>query len=199
MGSGICPAAVATDVNSRPLDIARTNARKYGVGDRITFCLSDGLTGFDPASLGVTDVLVCGMGGELIASIIEATDFPKTPGVRLVLQPMSSIPELRAFLCEMGYREVCEKLCRSGDKIYTVIVAEYDGVRRTLSDADLFLGADIASEESDENLNAFLSKTAAKLRVMIEGKKKGGLSSEKEEAILSEVAEIGKARGFEIK
>ena len=196
--SGICPRAVATDIKSKPLDIARTNAKRYEVDDRITFCLSDGLSGFDPVSLGVTDVVVAGMGGELIASIIGGTDFPKTPGVRLILQPMSSVPELRGYLCTMGYDVKSEKLCRAGDKIYAVIVAEYDGVGRELTESELFLGRDIGSEESDEYLNEFLSKTAAKLRVMIEGKNRGGLDTGKEEAILSEVREIALARGFEI-
>ena len=198
VGSGLSPRAVATDINSKPLDIARTNAEKYGVKDKITFILSDGLKGFDPARYGVTDVLVCGMGGELIASIIGATDFTKTPGVRLILQPMSSVPELRGYLYAMGYNVLSEKLCRSGDKIYTAIVAEYDGISRELTDAELYLGRDIGSEESDEYLNAFLSRTAEKLRVQIEGRKKGGLLTDREEAILSEVMAIAKARGLEI-
>lgn len=198
VGSGLCPSAVASDINSKPLDIARTNAKRFGASDKITFILSDGLKGFDPEKYGVTDVLICGMGGELIASIIGATDFPKKPGVRLILQPMSSVPELRAYLYAMGYDVKSEKLCRSGDKIYTAIVAEYDGVPRELTDAELYLGRDIGSEESDEYLNEFLARTAAKLRVQIEGKKKGNLDAGREEALLSEVFAIAKARGFEI-
>ena len=198
VGSGLCPSAVATDINSKPLDIARTNAKRFGASDKITFILSDGLKGFDPEKYGVSDVLVCGMGGELIASIIGATDFPKKPGVRLILQPMSSVPELRAYLYAMGYDVKSEKLCRAGDKIYTAIVAEYDGVPRELTDAELYLGRDIGSEESDEYLNEFLARTAAKLRVQIEGKKKGNLDVGREEALLSEVFAIAKARGFDI-
>ncbi|MBQ6262223.1 MAG: SAM-dependent methyltransferase [Clostridia bacterium] len=199
VGSGLCPRAVATDINSKPLGTARTNAERYGVGDKITFILSDGMRGFDPARYGVTDVLICGMGGELIASILGATDFVRTPGVRLILQPMSSVPELRGYLYTMGYDVKCEKLCRAGDKIYTAIVAEYDGVSRELTDAELYLGRDIGAEESDEYLNDFLTRTAAKLRVQIEGRKKGGLDANREEALLTEVFAIAKARGFEIK
>ncbi|MBR7033978.1 MAG: SAM-dependent methyltransferase [Clostridia bacterium] len=199
VGSGLCPRAVATDINSKPLDTARANALKYGVGDRIDFILSDGLRGFDPARYGITDVLVCGMGGELIASILGASDFVRTPGVRLILQPMSSVPELRGYLYTMGYDVKCEKLCRAGDKIYTAIVAEYDGVSRELTDAELYLGKEIRAEESDEYLNEFLTRTAAKLRVQIEGRKKGDLDAGREEALLAEVFAIAKARGFELK
>ena len=79
------------------------------------------------------------------------------------------------------------------------IVAEYDGVPRELTDAELYLGRDIGSEESDEYLNEFLARTAAKLRVQIEGRKKGGLDAGREEALLTEVFAIAKARGFDIR
>ena len=194
VGSGLCPRAVATDINSKPLGTARTNAERYGVGDKITFILSDGMRGFDPARYGVTDVLICGMGGELIASILGATDFVRTPGVRLILQPMSSVPELRGYLYTMGYDVKCEKLCRAGDKIYTAIVAEYDGVSRELTDAERAQTQAYLMHKND-----FLTRTAAKLRVQIEGRKKGGLDANREEALLTEVFAIAKARGFEIK
>ncbi len=194
--SGICPVAVASDVNSGPLTTARINAEKYGVEDRITFCLSDGLSDMEPARLGVTDVLICGMGGELIARIVDNSDYVKTPGVRLVLQPMSSVYELRSYLAEAGFMIEQEKMCRSGGKIYTCMVCEYDGIKRELTEAELELGQNVSEEESDENLNLFLRRTAEKLTKQIEGRKKGGLDTSREEGILEEVRAIGRARGF---
>ena len=194
--SGICPMAVASDVNSGPLGAARANAARFGVDDRITFCLSDGLSDMEPARLGVTDVLICGMGGELIARIIDSSDYVRTPGVRLVLQPMSSLYELRAYLAEAGFCIEQEKMCRSGGKIYTAMVCEYDGVRRERTEAELELGRDVSEEESDENLNLFLSRTAEKLKKQIEGRRKGGIDTSREEEILEEVRAIGRARGF---
>ena len=194
--SGICPMAVASDVNSGPLATARLNAEKFGVEDRITFCLSDGLSDMEPARLGVTDVLICGMGGELIARIIDSSDYVKTPGVRLVLQPMSSIYELRAYLAEAGFMIEQEKMCRSGGKIYTCMVCEYDGIKREPTEAELELGQSVSEEESDENLKLFLSRSAERLKKQIEGRKKGGIDTSREEGILAEVRAIGRARGF---
>ena len=87
------------------------------------------------------------------------------------------------------------KACKSVEDV--LALAKEEGCE--LTDAELYLGRDIGSEESDEYLNEFLTRTAAKLRVQIEGRKKGGLDAEREEALLSEVFAIAKARGFEIK
>ena len=65
---GRIAAAVASDVNEGPLARARENAQAEGVADKIDFRLANGLQGMD--SLGLTDIAVCGMGGELIADIL---------------------------------------------------------------------------------------------------------------------------------
>lgn len=196
--SGICKYAVASDINGKPLNIARENAQKFGVYEKIRFYLSDGISNIEPVKNGVTDVLICGMGGELIAKIIKDSEFVRTPGVRLILQPMSSVYELRSYLAVFGFDVKFEKLCRVGDKIYTCIVCEYDGVKREIPDIQLELGCNVREEESDEYLNMFLNKTAAKFKRQIEGKIKGNCDYSREEALLAEVREIARARGYEI-
>ncbi len=192
--SGICKTAVASDINSRPLNRACENAQRYGVFDRISFCLSDGIADIRPERFGVTDIIIAGMGGELIAQIIDRSDYTRIPGVRLILQPMSSLQELRGYLAEMGYATVCERLCRVGGKYYTCIAAEYDGVHRDVPPVRLEIGS-VADDEADPLVNGFLDKTAARLRRQIEGRREGGLSVEREEELLRELREIAAARG----
>ena len=95
--SGIIPFAVASDIREGPLGRARKNARKYGVDQKMKFELSDGLA-FLEDGCPVDDIIICGMGGETIISIIEASDYPKKSGVRLILQPMTKAFELREYL-----------------------------------------------------------------------------------------------------
>jgi len=47
-----CPAAqvAAVDISREALELARQNAARHGLGDRIRFCLSDGFTGLDEGS-----------------------------------------------------------------------------------------------------------------------------------------------------
>ena len=88
--------AVASDINRAPLERAKKNAAAAGFSDRMDFVLCDGLSGLEPEKRGITDILVCGMGGELIARIVGESEYTRRPGVRLILCPMSQPDKLRA-------------------------------------------------------------------------------------------------------
>ena len=195
--SGICRRAVATDVNRQPLTNACANAQRFGVFEKINFCLGNGIADVHPERYDVTDIIIAGMGGELIAEIIDKSDYTRIPGVRLILQPMSSLQELRGYLAEMGYATVTEKLCRAADKYYTCIVCEYDGVRREVPDVRLLVG-DVVDDEADPLVNGFLESTAKKLRRKIRGRRAGGLPVVREEEMLRELSEIAALRGYKL-
>ncbi len=192
--NNICKRAVASDVNNKPLTKACENAQRFGVFDKISFCLANGISEVHPEQYGVTDIIIAGMGGELIAEIIEKSDYTRIPGVRLILQPMSTVQELRGYLAEMGYATIEEKLCCAGDKYYTCIVAEYDGVRREVPPVRLVIG-NIDEDKTNPYVNGFLDKTALKMKKRIEGRRQGGLTTTIEERTLRELCEIAKARG----
>ncbi len=195
--SGICTHAVASDVNRQPLTNACVNAQKFGVFDKINFCLGNGIADIHPEQYEVTDIIIAGMGGELIAEIIDNSDYTRIPGIRLILQPMSSLQELRGYLAEMGYATIDEKLCHAGDKYYTCIVAEYDGIRREVPPVRLLIG-DVARNEADPLVNGFLESTCEKLVKKIRGRKMGGLPTAREEEMHREICEMARARGFHI-
>ena len=145
---GRAPFAVVSDVNEGPLLRAKANAAKYGVKENMRFVRADGLIGLDPERDGVGDIYVCGMGGELIARIIGASDYTRRPGVRLILQPMSSPEELRLFLGMAGFAILDERLCEAAGKRYACLLAAYDGEVRTYTPAELLLGrANIEKKE----------------------------------------------------
>ncbi len=115
--SGHIPHAIAADLRQGPLERARQTAREYGVTPQITFRLCDGLKGIRPDE---TDgVVIAGMGGETIAGILSAAPWTREQNVPLVLQPMSSMSDLRQWLAEHGYRIVTEELAQEGDSLYT--------------------------------------------------------------------------------
>lgn len=120
--SGKCEKVIASDIKEGPLESARKNVEKYGVEDKVELVLSDGLENINPD--GVTDVVIAGMGGETIVSILESCYF----GIdhRLILQPMTKPEILRKFLVEnMCCGDVTEKAVEDGDKIYTVICTDF--------------------------------------------------------------------------
>ena len=94
--TGKVPHAIASDIAEGPLRAAEKTLLEYGVEKLIELRKCDGLSGFLPGE--AEDFVIAGMGGELIARILEAAPWLKAPGYRLVLQPMTQQPHLRRRL-----------------------------------------------------------------------------------------------------
>lgn len=122
--NGIASSVIASDINEGPLQSAMHNARKFGVREKITFHLSDGLQGI-PRDF---DCVVCaGMGADTMMSIIHhASHWLKDPKYRLILQCQSKRPELRQWLYDEGFRINRETLAKDGKFVYTVMEVVYD-------------------------------------------------------------------------
>lgn len=116
---GLAQRALASDVNPQPLASAQRNIAASGLEGQICTQLADGLDGIDLE--GVTDLVIAGMGGMLIADILEKR-LPLT-GVNLILQPMTQAPYLRRWLCGHGIRILAETPAEAAGKMYTVINA----------------------------------------------------------------------------
>ncbi len=184
--SGKIKYAIASDINKGPLDRAYENAKKYGVVDRMHFVLSDGLSALEPQKHDVTDIVICGMGGELIVKIIDNSPYTRTPGVRLILQPMTFSDKLRAYLVSCGFSIIDERLCEAAGKIYTCLLAEYTGEIRHYSPAELTLGW-IPKDANDPLYEKMTEQVIARLETKISGKKKGGMDTNAEEELLSDI------------
>lgn len=107
--SGICPRALACDLRKGPLENAAETLEHWNIADKITLRLSDGL---DELSVGeADDIIMAGMGGILIAKLLERTEWEKNKNIRLILQPMSHAEEVRLFLCNNGFDIIEERTC----------------------------------------------------------------------------------------
>ncbi|MCR4842127.1 MAG: class I SAM-dependent methyltransferase [Eubacterium sp.] len=120
---GICPSAVAADVNAGPLERAAGHVEEAGLSDRIRLIRSDGLAemggleGLDgPLSLSIT-----GMGGPLITRII--TEFPEVTArfSRVIASPQSGVREFRLSLEDAGFPIEDEVMVEDDGKFYTII------------------------------------------------------------------------------
>ena len=153
---GICGRVYATEINELPAKKAVRNisqmpdvkvqkadgsTQTVPLGSLISVHVTDGLCGMQDK--GINRAVVCGMGGEVIAGIIDRAQFLKHDRVKLVLQPMSKEMELREYLCDNGFHITEEKLLRDTGRIYTVMSVVYDGEKRKLSPAQLMLGKSI--------------------------------------------------------
>ena len=120
--NNIAASVIASDVNEGPLQSAVRNAEKFGVRDRMTFYLSDGVRNI-PQDF---DTLVCaGMGADTMVSILTAAPWLKAKQYRLILQCQSKTPMLRQYLSEQGWRITEETVLRDGRFLYTVMEVIY--------------------------------------------------------------------------
>ncbi len=123
--SGRATHVVASDLREKPLSKARQNAAQFGVADRMTFLLCDGLEEVQPEQV---DTIVCaGMGGDTIAYILSRCEWVKESRPRLILQPQTSGNDLRRFLGENGFSIRQEQLVEDGGFLYFAMEAVYGG------------------------------------------------------------------------
>jgi len=125
LSKGIASSVIASDIRNEPLQCAVRNSAKFGVQDKITFHLSDGVQNI-PRDF---DTLVCaGMGGDTMVSILSSAPWLKDKRYRLVLQCQSKTPMLRKYLHDSGWRILEERVLRDGRFLYTVMeVVPYGG------------------------------------------------------------------------
>lgn len=146
---------LACDVNAAPLDSARRTIARTGTGKIVSTRLSDGLQAIQPEE--AQDIVIAGMGGELILSILLAVPWVKQPGRRLILQPMTKADVLRQGLCREGFRILEESAVPDGSRCYAILLAEYDGRKRDCSPLYAAIG-----EMKDDTYLAFQQQRCQK-------------------------------------
>ena len=120
---GIASSCIASDVNEGPLQSAMRNARKFGVANKMEFCLSDGVQSV-PRDF---DTLVCaGMGADTMIHILESAPWLKDNKYRLILQCQSKTPALRHWLYGKGFRINRETLAKDGKFVYSIMDVVFD-------------------------------------------------------------------------
>lgn len=174
--------AVASDIREGPLMRAQKNIRDAGLSDKIETVLTDGLSGLE--RYPITDIVIAGMGGLMITSILTAADFIKKSKPRLILQPMQHIPELRRYL-SAGWKIEKETIVEEGGKLYQIICARYDGKKRNPSDLELLLGSyHLAHKEESPLFTVLCDRQIAVLNEKIAGLEKGGHDASAEKELL---------------
>lgn len=158
--SGKCRKVIASDVAEGPLGAAQRTLMQAGLLDRAELVLSDGLVNV-PCD-GVSDVVIAGMGGETIAHILGECSWIKA-GVNLILQPMTKISFLREWLCENGFKIVCERIVCEGRFFYTVMKALYIGGSIEISEFEREIGILDWSDETVAEYGRFRFSQLVKL------------------------------------
>lgn len=163
--NGVLDRAIASDLRKGPLERAAQTAQRYGVADRVDLRLCDGLTGLEPGEADV--IAIAGMGGETIAHILAQAPWTRQEGTALLLQPMSTQPELRRWLLEQGYTIVQEQLACQDGSLYAAFKVR-PGRDRPMTPAELWAGR----QSRDPLRGRWLEQQLDKVRRALEGQRR---------------------------
>ena len=161
--SGIASSMIESDINEAPLQSALHNAHKFGVADRMTFYLSDGVRNI-PRDF---DVLVCaGMGADTMIHILESAPWLKDSRYQLILQCQSKTPMLRQYLSGKGWSIRRETVLRDGKFLYTVMVVGFDPDSPRLTSAQCYFPPALLEDSSDA-LREYYQRITEGLRLAV--------------------------------
>ncbi|MHC4025575.1 MULTISPECIES: tRNA (adenine(22)-N(1))-methyltransferase [Streptococcus] len=142
---GRIKSAIAGEVVEGPYQSAVKNVEAHGLKEKIQVRLANGLAAFEEADQ-VSVITIAGMGGRLIARILEE-GLDKLANVeRLILQPNNREDDLRIWLQENGFQIVSESILEEADKFYEILVVEAGQMK--LSASDVRFGPFLSKEVS---------------------------------------------------
>lgn len=142
---GHIEAAIAGEVVEGPYQSAVKNVKEHDLVDKIQVRLANGLAAFEEVDQ-VSVITIAGMGGRLIATILEEGLDKLATVERLILQPNNREDELRSWLQEHGFQIIAESILEEAGKFYEIIVAEVG--KMNLSATDVRFGPFLSKEVS---------------------------------------------------
>lgn len=106
---------IATDINSKALENAKNNIKKYKLSKRIKTKLTDGLTGID--IINTDNIVISGMGTHTILGILNTNTLSDT----LIISSNNDIEILRREIVKLGYYIDSEIFLYDKKKPYIII------------------------------------------------------------------------------
>jgi len=142
---GQIKSAIAGEVVEGPYQSAIKNIEAHGLKEKIQVRLANGLAAFEDVDQ-VSVITIAGMGGRLIARILEE-GLEKLDNVqRLILQPNNREDDLRIWLQDHGFQIVAESILEEAGKFYEILVVKAGQME--LSASDVRFGPFLSKEVS---------------------------------------------------
>lgn len=174
--NNISPFAYACDIAEMPLKKAQENIEKYHLENKIKTLLTDGIKELPD---NIHTILIAGMGGHLIAKIIENCNYNT-----LILQPNLHAEVVRNALVNNGYKIIDEKIIKIHHKFYEIIKAiKGEG---NYSFFDIKYGPCNLKEKSEN----FILKYKKRIDILNEAKKNININSLDYKKIIEELEEL---------
>lgn len=179
--SGKIDFAILSDINKGPLENARKEIRRQGLADKTDLRLGSGLEVLENGE--VDQVIIAGMGGILIADLIE-----KKLGLcksldKMILQPMQAQEDLRSYLDKRGFSIIDEYLVREDFRIYEIMEVRYGGGTQDIDDIYYEIPTKLI-EKKDPLLPDLLDKKIRENKSILEKLERSSQGQEPNKAIV---------------
>lgn len=120
--SGAAKQVIASDISSASLSKARFLAVKHSLDSKLHCIISDGFSAYSNGEIQAA--VICGMGGELIAKILDSRSDISHSLKRIIMQPMRGEAELRSYLYTHNFRIIAERVVFDAGRYYQLLCAE---------------------------------------------------------------------------
>ena len=181
--TGAVSGGVVSDINQGPVERAMANLRDYACDGIFAAQRADGLCGV--LAFSVDDIFILGMGGELIARIIDDEPNVRDARYRFILQPMTHPEILREYLYSHGFA-ITDELLVDEDKIYQIICAVYMGKNEQADDFELAFGKHNLAAKQKE-LFELLRRAKKVYQTRVEGKSLSGADDGYEKYMIEKI------------
>ncbi|WP_079708478.1 tRNA (adenine(22)-N(1))-methyltransferase [Paraliobacillus ryukyuensis] len=114
--------AIAGEINEGPYLSAKQHVAAFGLTDQIEVIQGDGLSVIEGRL--VDQVVIAGMGGTLIRSILQQGATKLFHVSRIIAQPNVDAPEVRQWFYQNNYQLVAEEIIKEDGHIYEILVAD---------------------------------------------------------------------------
>lgn len=185
-----------TDINKGPLDSAEANVNAAGLRHLVSLTLTDGAAALSESD--AEDYLIFGMGGELIARIVNDAPHLKSPNIHLILQPMSRQGHLRTALSALGFSEMGTRYSYSKGRYYLTMLWSYNGKVTDLDPISAELGELLPGEDDLPYAIGYFEGKLKSARRALDGRRGAGEDTFSEEELVSALHER-LARLYEMK
>lgn len=129
--------AYACDVAQRPLDNARRNIARYGLEDRASCLLMDGLA-LLPGDVDV--IVMSGMGASLMIDILEQGKEQIKKGMHLYLSAHKDVSLLREYVSKNGLAIQKEVVVQEDGHFYPILELHCTKEVQKLTETQIFYG-----------------------------------------------------------
>lgn len=147
----LCKTAIISDISAKCLEKAERLLSPYIKSGAVTSVCCNGLEKIDE---NADEILIAGMGGEEIVSILSSAYIPEI----FVFQPMRNVREVREFLLKNGAEITVDEPFENGGKFYYVLKGRRSGNFRPYTQAELDFGQRLESPETKAYVRGELEK-----------------------------------------